>query len=202
MQKYFSNTFKLVQSPQPNLPVYKKFLMLFDLIQQRSTKTSFLSPKILLTKNRKDIEYRIEFLRNVLENGFSLQNTLYYQFISDRDKAVIEDAEKVSKNFISLYHNIKKNKMLEPIAIGYYSKKIIKTRYILNEEKNWIDIPNESRFQVINGAHRLAVALFLGLDEIPVKIYKSLSFEIPNYTDYIKTKETEYKENLKMKFLQ
>ena len=65
MKKYFSNTFKLVQSPQPNLPVYKKFLMLFDLIQQRSTKTSFLSPKILLTKNRKDIEYRIEFLRNI-----------------------------------------------------------------------------------------------------------------------------------------
>jgi hypothetical protein len=171
--------------------------MLIDLIQQRSVKTSFLSPKILLTKNRKDIEYRVEFLRNVLESGLALQNTLYYQFIADHDKTVTEDAEIASKDFISLYHNIKKNKILEPIAIGQYSKKNIKTRYILNGSKNWVDLPNENGYQVINGAHRLAVALFLNLDEIPVRIYRSLSFEIPNYTDYIRIKESEYLKKIK-----
>ena len=51
MEKYFLKMFKLIQSPQPNLPFNKKCLMLIDLIQQRVAKTSFLSPKILLTKN-------------------------------------------------------------------------------------------------------------------------------------------------------
>ena len=199
MKKYFSNTFKLVQSPQPNLPVYKKFLMLFDLIQQRSTKTSFLSPKILLTKNRKDIEYRIEFLRNIFNEGLSPECTLYYQFISDSGTGGGIDGGTDPKKFIALYEDIKKNKMIEPIVVRQYSKKTIETRYFLNGKKIWKNYTNENGFQGINGAHRLAVMIFLGSEEIPVKIYNSLSFEVPNYTDYIKTKETEYKENLKMK---
>lgn len=187
-------SFNLVQSEQPNIPIHKKFLMLIDLIRQRSSKTSFLTPKLLLTENRKDIGYRIEFLRDVFDNGLSPQQTLYYQFISDNDKGVILNVETVSKNFISLYHNIKKNKMLEPIAIGQYSNKTIKTRYILNGKKIWKNYPNENGFQIINGAHRLAVALFLNFEKVPVRIYRSLSFEIPNYTDYIRIKEPEYKE--------
>ena len=111
----------LVQSPQPNIPFYKKCLMFIDLIQQRSVKSSFLSPKILLTENRKDIEYRIEFLKDVLENNTQLQNTLYYQFIGDHDKGIIEDVERVSKKFIKLHDDIKKNNILEPIILGSYS---------------------------------------------------------------------------------
>ena len=103
------------------------------------------------------------------------------------------------KKFIALYEDIKKNKMIEPIVVKQYSKKTIKTRYFLNGKKIWKNYTNENGFQVINGAHRLAAMIFLGSEEIPVKIYNSLSFEVPNYTDYIKTKETEYKENLKMK---
>ena len=186
----------LVQSPQPNIPFYKKCLMLIDLIQQRSVKSCFLSPKILLTENRKDIEYRVEFLKDVLQNNIPLQNTLYYQFIGDHDKGIIEDVETVSKKFIKLHNDIKKNDILEPIILGSYSKKKIKTRYVLHNKKIWINIDNEHKLQIINGAHRLSVALFLGLDKVPVKIYKSLSFEIPNYTEYIKIKEPEYLKNL------
>jgi len=195
MVKSFSLNF--VQSPQPSLPVHKKFLMLFDLIQHRSSKTSFLPPKVLITKNRKDIEYRVEFLRNVIDNKLPPQQTLYYNFIADNDKGVILDVESVSKDFISLYNDIKNGKMLEPIAIGQYSKKIIKTRYILNGKKIWKNYINENGFQVINGGHRLAVALFLDLEKVPVKIYRSLSFEIPNYTEYLKIKEPKYRKNLR-----
>ena len=76
-------------------------------------------------------------------------------------------------------------------------KKKIKTRYIIHNKKTWIDVDNPHKLQIINGAHRLSVALFLGLDKVPVKIYKSLSFEIPNYTEYIKIKEPEYLEKLR-----
>ena len=186
----------LVQSPQPNIPFYKKCLMLIDLIQQRSVKSCFLSPKILLTENRKDIEYRVEFLKDVLQNNIPLQNTLYYQFIGDHDKGIIEDVETVSKKFIKLHDDIKKNGILEPIILGSYSKKKIKTRYVFHNKKTWINIDNENKLQIINGAHRLSVALFLELDKVPVKIYTSLSFEIPNYTEYIKIKEPEYLKNL------
>ena len=37
----------------------------------------------------------------------------------------------------------------------------------------------------------------LNLDKIPVRIYRSLSFEIPNYTDYIRIKEPEYLKQIK-----
>ena len=136
-------SFHLVQSPQPYLPVHKKVLKLIDLFRQRTAKTSFLPPKLLLTKNRKDIEYRVEFLRDVINNGVSPQKTLYYQFISDDDKGVILDVDTVAKNFISLYHNIKDNNMTNPIALGQYSGKTINTRHIVKGKKTWKRYPNE-----------------------------------------------------------
>ena len=190
-------SFKLIQSSQPNISLFKKILMIFDFIQQKSTKTSFISPQKLMTYNRKDIEYRIQFLKDVIDNSISPEKTLYYQFIADDDKNIIMDAKKVSDDFLKLYKSVKKNKIKEPIAIATYFTKKIKTRYILNGKKIWSNVPNDNNFQVINGAHRLAVAIFLELDEIPVKIYKSFSFEIPNYTEYLKIKEIKYLENLK-----
>ena len=188
--------FNLVQSPQPYLPFYKKLLMPLDLIQQKSSKISFLSPNLLLTENRKDIEYRLQFLQDVFDKGLSANQTLYYHFISDDEKGVILDGESISKDFIVLYNSIKNNKILEPIAVRQYSNQIIRTRFILNGKKIWKNYKNKNRFQVINGGHRLAVALFLGLEKIPVQIYKSLSFEIPDYTEYLKIKEPEYKKKI------
>jgi hypothetical protein len=191
-------SFKLIQSAQPHISSFKKFLMIFDFIQQKFTKISFISPHKLMTHNRKDIEYRVQFLKDVIDNSILPEKTLYYQFIADDDKNILMDAEKVSNDFLKLYESIKKNKIKEPIAIGNYLTKKIKTRYLLKGKKFWINVSNDNNFQVINGAHRLAVAIFLELDEIPVKIYKSFSFEIPNYTEYLKIKEKKYLENLKI----
>jgi hypothetical protein len=192
-------SFKLIQSSQPHISLFKKFLMIFDFIQQKFTKTSFISPQKLMTYNRKDIEYRVQFLKDVISNSISPEKTLYYQFIADDDKNIMMDAKKVSDDFLELYKSVKKNKIKEPVAIGNYSTKKIKTRYILKGKKIWINVSNDNNFQVINGAHRVAVAIFLKLDKIPVKIYKSFSFEIPNYTEYLKIKEIKYLENLKAK---
>jgi hypothetical protein len=189
--------FNLVQSPQPYLPFYKKILMILDLMQQKSSKITTLSTNLLLTENRKDIEYRLEFLKDVFDKGVPPNETLYYHFINDDDKGVILDGKTVSRDFISLLNDIKNNKILEPIAIGHYSNKIIKTRHILKGKKIWKEYENENGYQIINGGHRLAVALFLGLEKVPVKIYRSVSFEIPNYTDYIKDKESEYIQKIK-----
>ena len=71
----------LVQSAQPYIPFYKKIIMIFDLLQQKYSKTSLICPKELLTSNRKDIEYRIQFLKEVLEKKTLPKNTLYYQYL-------------------------------------------------------------------------------------------------------------------------
>ena len=100
-------SFKLIQSSQPNISLFKKILMIFDFIQQKSTKISFISPQKLMTHNRKDIEYRIQFLKDVIDNSILPEKTLYYQFIADDDKNIIMDAKKVSDDFLKLYENSK-----------------------------------------------------------------------------------------------
>lgn len=186
----------LVQSPQPHLSSIKKFLMIFDLIQHKITKISFISTEKLLTKNRKDIEFRIQFLKDVIEKGISPKKTLYYQFISDSGTGGGIDGGTDPEKFISLYKDIQENNISEPIAVAKYSGKKIKTRYFLNDKKNWVNITNENNLQIINGAHRLAIAYFLGIEKVPVKIYRPLSFEVPNYTEYIKIQEKTYQRNI------
>ena len=83
-------SFILIQSPQPNISTFKKTLMIVDYFQQKFAKISYLSPELLLTENRKDVEYRINFLEDVLEHKIPIEKTLYYQFIADDEKNVIE----------------------------------------------------------------------------------------------------------------
>tara|TARA_Y100000817_G_scaffold298959_1_gene276623 strand:+ start:9681 stop:10262 length:582 start_codon:yes stop_codon:yes gene_type:complete len=190
-------SFRLIQSPQPNISTFKKTLMIVDYFQQKFAKISYLSPELLLTENRKDVEYRINFLEDVLEHKIPIEKTLYYQFIADDEKNVIMNAKIVSNDFLKLYQSVKNEGIKEPIAIGLYSKKKINVRYIINNKKTWSLLENKSKYQMINGAHRLAVSLFLGLEKVPVKIYRSFSFEIPNYTEYLKIKEPKYFERIK-----
>lgn len=173
-------------------PMNNSFLWLLEIIQEKINKKIYLDPKNLLTENRKDIEYRIEFLKTILEKTMPPEKTKYYHFITDTDKGIIREPNTVIHEFLELCENIKKNGILEPIIVGKYSDKLLKTRYILKGKKYWSEIQNKTGYQLIDGAHRLSVALFLGYQTIPVKIIKPLTFEIPNYTSYLKIKEKEY----------
>ena len=101
------------------------------------------------------------------------------------------------KNFTTLYYEIKNESIKKPIIVGKFDSEYINTRYFLNNQKIWKVYRNESNYQLIDGAHRLAIAEFLQYEEVPVKIIKPHSFEIPNYTDYIRIKEPEYLKNIK-----
>ena len=96
-------------------------------------------------------------------------------------------------NFTTSYHKIKNESLKKPITVGKFDSESINTRYILNNQKIWKVYRNEGKYQLIDGAHRLAIAEFLQYEKVPVKIIKPSSFEIPNYTDYIDIKEAEYK---------
>ena len=180
---------KRERQPQSN-----HFFWYVDNLKEKFSKVEFLNPTSLLTKNRHDISIRVDFLTQIIKNKQEPDKTKYFKFIIDKDKGISRDSTNVINDFLNLYHNIKNYTIKNPISVGKYSSSIISTRYIFENKKFWFDLENETGYQLMDGAHRLAVALFLKFPSIPVKIINPLAFEIPNYTQYIKKKEKEYLE--------
>ena len=178
---------------QPNLSPLKKLLTKFDRLKESTSQTTYLPTKKLITNNRKDILYRIDFLNEIINKKNSPKKTLYYQFVSDTDRSLPISADDMVNNFTTSYHKIKNESLKKPITVGKFDSEFINTRYILNNQKIWKVYRNEGKYQLIDGAHRLAIAEFLQYEKVPVKIIKPSSFEIPNYTDYIDIKEAEYR---------
>tara|TARA_B100000029_G_scaffold96608_1_gene86728 strand:- start:1709 stop:2251 length:543 start_codon:yes stop_codon:yes gene_type:complete len=178
---------KRERQPQSN-----GFLWNIDNLQTLFTKNSSLNPKLLHTSNRKDIDLRIKFLDDVINHKLEFDKTKYFQFISESDKGISREPGNATKNFINLFYEIENNNITVPLLIGKFTSKKIKSRYIINEKKIWSEIENITGYQILDGAHRLAIALFKKMNQVPVKIIKPLGFEIPNYTEYLKYKEKEY----------
>jgi len=176
-------------------PMSNRFLWTIENIQEFFAKTFSLPLDLLLTKNRKDIDYRIFFLDEVVNHNIPIKQTKYYHFISDIDKGIARDAMLSSQSFLDLLEDIKQNGMKKPIIVGKFDSNTIKTRYIFKEKKFWFDFKNETGYQALSGAHRLAVLKFLGHSSVPVKKIKPLTYEITNYTEYIKFKEKQYEIN-------
>ena len=181
---------------QPDLTPLKKILTKFDRLKESTSQTTYLPTKKLITNNRKDILYRIDFLNEIINKKNSPKETLYYQFVSDIDRSLPISADDMVSNFTTSYREIKNESLKKPITVGRFDSELINTRYILNGKKIWKTYRNENKYQLIDGAHRLAIAEFLQYEKVPVKIIKPSSFEIPNYTDYIDIKEPEYKAKL------
>jgi len=181
---------------QPDLTPLKKILTKFDRLKESTSQTTYLTTKKLITNNRKDILYRIDFLNEIINKKNSPKETLYYQFVSDIDRSLPISADDMVNNFTTSYREIKNESLKKPITVGKFDSELINTRYILNGKKIWKTYRNENKYQLIDGAHRLAIAEFLQYEKVPVKIIKPSSFEIPNYTDYIDIKEPEYKAKL------
>ena len=167
-----------------------------DHLKESSIETTYLPTKKLITNNRKDVLYRIDFLNEIIKKKVSPKKTLYYQFVSDPDRALKISADDMLNNFIMAYDEIKSESMRKPIHVGKYDSEFINTQYIINNQKIWKTYRNETKYQLIDGANRLAISEFLENEEVPVKIFESHSFEIPNYTDYIDIKEPEYRTRL------
>ena len=181
---------------QPDLTPLKKILTKFDRLKESTSQTTYLPTKKLITNNRKDILYRIDFLNEIINKKNSPKETLYYQFVSDIDRSLPISADDMVNNFTTSYREIKNESLKKPITVGRFDSELINTRYILNGKKIWKTYRNENKYQLIDGAHRLAIAEFLQYEKVPVKIIKPSSFENPNYTDYINIKEPEYKAKL------
>ena len=128
---------------------------------------NFIDPRRLTSPSRADIWVRFEFLQlyelwrskypdedsSIFIEGAT--NEIYPRFISDhrRTPAIPLEPMSAMKGFIWLYDKINKNrwKDIDPILVR----------------------KETTGFTLIDGAHRLAIALFLRLEEIPVKFVQS-----------------------------
>ncbi len=178
---------KREKQPQTN-----SILWGIDNILTKFSKITTLDPNLLHTKNRYDLDIRIDFLDSVINKKSNLKKTKYYKFISDSDKGIFRQADTSVNNFINLYHEIEKNDITQPILVGKFTSQKIKTRYIINQKKIWFEIDNLTGYQLLDGAHRLAISIFKKMEKIPVRIIRPLGFEVPNYTEYLRFKEKEY----------
>ena len=135
------------------------------------SKVEKINPLILLTKNRDDVLIRKEFLTDVIDNNKTPNQTLYYKFIFNQIyNNGTGDPDKKAIKYMKLYEDIKLNGIIKPIIIGKWP----------------------SGFQLMDGAHRLGVALYLNLDNIPVKVIPTGDFVIPDYGKFFRLKMEEY----------
>tara|TARA_B100000953_G_scaffold54242_1_gene42184 strand:- start:115 stop:705 length:591 start_codon:yes stop_codon:yes gene_type:complete len=180
-----------------HLTTYQKMLEKIDRFREKFIQISYLKPQLLLTENRKDIEYRINFLHDVLEQNETPSNTLYHQFVSDTDRNLVLTSEEMTNTFLKLTNDIKQNGFGTPIIVGKYDSKYVNTFYLYKEKNYRKNYKNKTGYQLIDGAHRLSIALFLKLDLVPVTTYKPLFFKIPDFTEYISRKESQYIKKIK-----
>jgi hypothetical protein len=174
----------------------QQFLEKIDHLKEYFLFTKSLDPAKLFTENRLDIQYRVNFLKNIFDDKSKFKNTLYYQFVSDMERNLFLTGDELTQNFLKLIEDVKLHGIQDPIIVGNYKTKMIKTQYSIDGQFYWKDYPNKTGYQLIDGAHRLSLALFLNINPITVKIYSPLYFEIPNFTDYIHLKEQKYIANL------
>lgn len=152
------------------------------LLKKIARKTE-INPSLLFTENRKDVEYRLSFLKDVVIKKVNPKKTKYYAFVMSLDPSYNPDLK--CKEFLEICDDIKKNCMKEPVYILKVPKKTVKTRYFHNGQKYWKEYKNKTKYQIFDGAHRVAIAIFLGYEKMPCKTIKPVGFEIPDYTCYI-----------------
>jgi hypothetical protein len=133
-----------------------------------------VNPYDLIFPNRLDLWFRVEFLKQVEESGgdFDLMSTAYafhrmYMYLSP------DKVEEKLQEFVNVTRSIK--------AFGY-------PRYRCSEDYIVI-APNADKagpkYQLVDGAHRLAAAIHTGMEKVPCRLRKE-PFEGPDYTAGIK----------------
>jgi len=171
-----------------------KIIWAIDVLQEKFAIPKKIDPNKLLTKNRHDIKIRIEFLKDILENEKSIEQTMYFQFVSDDKRRAHPplEAKEMCKNFLTLFKDVKMNGISKPLNVAKLNSLTVKTGYFFDGKQVWVDFPNDTGYQLMNGAHRLAIATYLKFENIPAKIFTPIAFPFPNYTDYIILREEEY----------
>jgi ParB-like chromosome segregation protein Spo0J len=91
-----------------------------------------------------------------------------------------------------LRNDIKENGIQEPVIVARYNSPKIPARMVIDGDENWYHIENETGYQLVDGAHRVAIASNLGYELIPAYVVNSIWLDVPHYTNFINWREDEY----------
>jgi SAM-dependent methyltransferase len=177
-----------------------------------------LNPCVLLTENRGDIRYMVDFLKSFIENGVDPKKTMFYQFIGDVDKNTYYNPDKITNEFIELYEEIKKDGIRGRIPVIKCNGQFIKTRWFFCGASFIKYIKNNTRYQIYDdanhriyddnilryviprpkssrqAAYKLAIAIYLKYESISCVLldFDNNYYYSPNYTEFIKKKKDTY----------
>lgn len=148
--------------------------------------TKLMNIDNLITENSQDVNLRIDFLKQVINNNKKIDKTRYYNFFSiPKGDGLKLDPVFMSKEFIKTYNSIKKYGFK-----GYFIvAKITRFNHVEIPFNNYRKILKEKikfKYQPVGAAHRLAICKFLGYKEIPVKIVITPFLNFPDFTSFIK----------------
>jgi hypothetical protein len=171
-----------------------KIIWGLDVLQEKFAKINKIDTDKLLTENRLDLKLRVEFLKDILETKKLIKQTMYYQFVSDNKRKELppHEPEKMCKDFLSLFEDIRKNGISKPLNVAKLDSTTVKISYFYDGKRIWDSIPNKSGYQLMNGAHRLAIAKYLNFETVPAKIFTPMSYPFQNHTNYLKLREKDY----------
>ena len=151
-----------------------------------------ISPELL---NRdKMIRYLTEFLEDVFDKGKPYELTKYYRFLKDvYNRGMYKDpAELIIEKYCRLFNTIKRDKIImNPVIItydpdGFYA-------YYFEEDNQRFLIKVKSRYRIINGRHRIAIAIYLKMKEIPIHIIRGgLNVALTYWPKFIEEAESRY----------
>ena len=141
----------------------------------------------LITKNREDIKLRIKFLEEVIGNNKDYKETSYYWFIGDKQRWAHRNPKKACTKFEQLFRSLDRIGLEKPIAVCRP-----KSSFTVRDKSHDKDREMNTRFQLEDGAHRLAIFSYLGQEKIPCRLYTPMGRVFPDYTTYIKNRSEYY----------
>lgn len=141
----------------------------------------------LITTNREDIKLRIKFLEEVIDNNKDYKETSYYWFIGDQRRWAHRNPEKACTEFEQLFRDIDKKGLKNPIDVCRPKSSFTVRDKSYNKEREV-----NTKFQLEDGAHRIAILSYLGREKIPSRLYTPIGRVYPDYTTYIKNRSEYY----------
>lgn len=134
--------------------------------------TNYLSPDMLLHDN---IRYMLDFLYEFIDKGVPYQKTLYYAFLLDVYKKgyYLNKPEIIIDRFIQLFNVIKRDGLIKKPIVTFINDGHLKGLTFSNGKTVSVRIPDHIKLWVISGRHRVAIAKYLGFDNIPVYVLKN-----------------------------
>ena len=153
--------------------------------------------------NDKMIRYLTEFLEDIFNKGKPCELTKYYRFLKDvHNRGMYKNPAKfIIEKYCRLFNTINCDKIImNPVITtydpdGFYA-------YYFKEDNQYSLIKVKCRYRIISGRHRIAIAIYLKMKDIPIHIIQGkLGITLTYWPKFIEEAESRYLEEIKNTYI-